>query len=196
MKEKPFELEQDESLMPVPLDCVTMRFAYADPPYLGQGKKHYGKLHQNAGDYDTIEGHAKLINHLQTKYPDGWALSASSPSLRVMLPLCPEDVRVGAWLKPFCSFKPNVNPAYAWEPVIWRGGRKRNRWEDKVRDYAAVPITLRMGFPGAKPGAFVRWILELLNAQKHDEIHDLFPGSGAVTREVEAWRNDRVLWEP
>jgi len=178
-----------------PAHGSALRFAYADPPYLGQGRKHYGKLHKDAAKCDTLEWHAALIKRLTEEYPDGWALSASSVSLRAILPLCPEDVRVGAWLKPFCSFKPGVNPAYAWEPVIWRGGRKRDRWEDKVRDYAAVPITLRMGFPGAKPAAFVRWVLELLNAQKHDEIHDLFPGSGAVTREIEAWRNDRTLWE-
>ena len=60
--------------------------------------------------------HALLIAHLETF--DAWALSCSSPSLPRILPLCPEDIRVMAWVKPFASFKKDVNPAYAWEPVI------------------------------------------------------------------------------
>src|SRR5574343_923275 len=98
---------------------ATLRFAFADPPYLGQGKKHYAPHHENAADCDALEWHAALITRLSDEYPDGWALSLHTPSLRELLPLCPPDVRVGAWCKSFCSFKPNVNPAYAWEPVIW-----------------------------------------------------------------------------
>ena len=143
----------------------------------------------------ALEWHAALIKRLSDEYPDGWALSLHTPSLRELLPLCPPDVRVGAWCKSFCSFKPNVNPAYAWEPVIWRGGRKRQRWDDKVRDYAVIPITLKQGFPGAKPAKFMRWVLELLNAEKTDTIDDLFPGSGACSRAVEAWKTERTLWE-
>src|SRR5208282_5223367 len=52
--------------------------------------------------------HAELIERLETY--DAWALSLSSTSLPEVLPLCPEGVRVGAWVKPFCSFRPNVNP--------------------------------------------------------------------------------------
>lgn len=37
---------------------------------------------------------------------------------------------------------------------------------------------------GAKPAAFCRWMFHLLGAQPGDTLHDLFPGSGAVTR---AW---------
>lgn len=178
-----------------PLCSAPLRFAYADPPYLGQGKKHYAPHHENASDCDALEWHAALIKRLCAEYPDGWALSLNTPSLRELLPLCPLDVRVGAWCKSFCSFKPNVNPAYAWEPVIWRGGRKRQRWDYKVRDYAVIPITLKQGFPGAKPAKFMRWVLELLNAEKTDTIDDLFPGSGACTRAVEAWKTERTLWE-
>lgn len=90
-----------------------MRFAYADPPYVGQARRHYGCTEIN---------HAMLISHLVSDFPDGWALSCSSTSLRELLPLCPEDARVAAWVKPFASFKPGVNPAYAWEPVIFLGG--------------------------------------------------------------------------
>ncbi len=37
---------------------------------------------------------------------------------------------------------------------------------------------------GAKPAAFCRWIFDLLGAQPGDELVDLFPGSGGVSR---AW---------
>ena len=152
-----------------------MKFAYADPPYVGQAKRHYGE-----GEVD----HEELIAKLVREFPDGWALSCSSPSLQYLLTLCPDDVRVMAWVKPFCSFKPNVNPAYAWEPVIVRGGRKYTREDETVRDWVSANITLQRGVHGAKPQAFCIWIFKILNIQPTDEFHDLYPGSGAVTH---AW---------
>lgn len=153
-----------------------MRCAYADPPYVGQSKKHYGGAEVN---------HRLLIVHLCDEFPDGWALSCSSPSLRHLLPMCPEDVRVGSWVKPFAAFKVGVNPAYAWEPVIFRGGRKRRgREEDTVRDWVAESITLRRGLSGAKPEAFCFWVFRFLGLGREDDLVDIFPGSGAVGR---AW---------
>ena len=166
-----------------------MIFGYADPPYLGQGLKHYGD-HPEAATFDTVEGHRDLIQRLQDEYPDGWALSASSPSLATILPICPIGSRVAAWVKPFASFKPNVCPAYAWEPVIFVGGRKPSRKEPSGRDFLACGITLKRGFTGAKPEAFVHWVLDdLLHAKPEDEIQDLFPGSGAVGRAIYSWSN-------
>src|SRR5437016_2872910 len=107
-----------------------MRFAYADPPYIGQAKRHY-----SADPRCAEVDHLALIGDLDCGDYDGWALSASSPSLRLILPMCPNDVRVMAWVKPFASFKPNINPAYAWEPIIVRGGRKRTRQQSTVRDW-------------------------------------------------------------
>lgn len=158
-----------------------MRVAYADPPYVGQARKHYGNESTYAGEVD----HADLINHLELEYPDGWALSCSSPSLRLILPLCPADVRVMAWVKPFASFKPGVNPAYAWEPVLVRGGRKRTRAETTVRDWVSSSITLQRGLSGVKPDAFCFWLFEVLGLRAGDEFADLYPGSGAVWR---AWQ--------
>lgn len=92
------------------------RYAYADPPYIGQANRHY--------QCDEID-HAQLVATLCVWFPDGWALSTGNDrgTLRTVLNLCPPDVRVMAWVKPWCSFKPGVNPAYAWEPVIVGGGR-------------------------------------------------------------------------
>jgi len=164
-----------------------MRFAYADPPYLGCSVKLYGD-HPDAATYDSVEGHAALIEKLVTEYPDGWALSASSSSLQTILGLCPSDIRVLAWVKPFASFKPGVGVAYAWEPIIVRGGRRRSRDQETVRDWIAKNITLKRGFTGAKPSAVVFWLLEVLNVQPGDEVDDLFPGSGAVTAALDGWR--------
>jgi hypothetical protein len=164
-----------------------MRFAYADPPYLGCGKLY--PEHPDHLDCDKPEWHQSLVDRLCDEFPDGWAMSLHSPSLRIILPMCPEDVRVCAWTKPFCVFKPNVNPAYAWEPVILRGGRKRQRYDDKVRDYCSVNIALQAGVVGAKPRGFCDWIFELLGIDPHeDEFVDLFPGSGNVGRSWEAWK--------
>jgi hypothetical protein len=156
-----------------------MRCAYADPPYLGQAKRHYHTEEIN---------HAELIDRLCTDFHEGWALSCSSPSLAHILPLCPQGIRIAAWVKPFAIYKPHVNPAYAWEPVIFYGGRKRSRQEPTVRDWVACNITLKRGLCGAKPEDFCLWIFALLGLQRGDELVDLFPGSGAVTSAWEKWR--------
>lgn len=165
-----------------------MTFAYADPPYLGVAERHYGEHHEHASDYDQLGTHAELIKQLHTRYPDGWALSMASTNLQALLPLCPPDVRVMAWVKPFASFKPNVPVAYAWEPVIVRGGRKRARTEPTVRDWVAANITLRKGMPGAKPPEFCAWLFDVLGATPTDSFVDLFPGSGAVGDAWDAFR--------
>jgi len=164
-----------------------MKVAYADPPYVGQSAKHYGRHEVN---------HPLLVAHLCDEFPDGWALSCSSSSLKVLLPLCPEDVRIGAWVKPFHVFKPYVWPAYAWEPVLFRGGRTRSAadYPDKggigttPRDWVSVNIPLAGAGahqPGArvagqKPLGFCFWIFDLLNLRPGDDLVDIFPGSGAV----------------
>lgn len=164
-----------------------MKFAYADPPYIGQAKRHY--------QCDEID-HKDLVECLVAEFPDGWALSASSPSLEYLLPLCPRGYRVGVWCKDFCAFKRNVRPAYAWEPVIFYGGRnpmnghraiipERNGKQTTPKDFIVCPITLKKGLVGAKPEKVCRWILELLNVQSGDEVIDLYPGTGVMGRVAE-----------
>lgn len=164
-----------------------MKFAYADPPYLGLAAKFYADQHPDATAYDRIETHAALVKRLCADFPDGWAMSLQSKALRAILPLCPEDVRVMAWVKTWASFKPGVSPAYVWEPVILRGGRKHDRSTPTVRDWMACPATSGRGFRGAKPDALAWWIFRALGARRGDEMHDLFPGSGAIGRAWEAY---------
>lgn len=169
-----------------------MRFAYADPPYIGQAKRHYSH-DPRCAEVDHLE----LMRQLCSDYPDGWALSASAPSLAQILPMCPDGYRVGIWVKTFCAFKRNVRPAYGWEPVIFWGGRnpmnghraaipEKNGKQTTPKDFIlaedciAESITLKKGLVGAKPPKVCRWILDLLNVQPGDEVIDLYPGTGIM----------------
>lgn len=164
-----------------------MRFAYADPPYVGQARKLYKEPETD---------HRALVGRLLRDYPDGWALSLSTPSIYYVTGLLEEagcfgmegGYRVAAWVKPFAIFKPGVNPAYAWEPVIFKGGRKRDRRAATVRDWTSCNITLKKGLCGAKPEGFSLWLFSLLGMEADDEFHDLFPGTGGVTAAWEKYR--------
>jgi len=169
-----------------------MRFAYADPPYIGQAKKHYSH-DERCAEVD----HTALI--LELEGFDGFALSCKSNAqeLAWLISLFTKPVRLGMWFKPFCSFKPGVNPAYAFEPVIFYSSRKRTREQATVRDWIEVPavkanITLRKGLAGAKPKEFCDWLFEILNMRQEDELIDMFPGSGAVTSAWEQFKGRRV----
>lgn len=170
------------------MENIIRRAAYADPPYMDIDKKFYERNAVN---------HPLLIAYLESF--DGWALSCSSTTLQQVLAICPDDVRVGAWVKPFCSWKPNVDPAYAWEPVVFKPARvnKERQNPATTRDYIDANITLRRGFVGAKPARFCFWLFDLLGINPSDEFVDIFPGSGSVTRAHQGWQeeseNQRVL---
>lgn len=163
-----------------------MKFAYADPPYLGCCKL-YDHYHPDGQCWDDVFTHQRLIDRLRDDYPDGWALSLSSTTLRTLLPICPKDVRIAAWVKPFAAFKANVRIAYTWEPVIVRGGRLSSKDGAPVgRDHLAEPITLQRGLTGAKPEKFCRWVLDMLGHKDGDQVDDLFPGTGVMARVLNA----------
>lgn len=168
-----------------------MRFAYADPPYIGCAKRYEGGTEVN---------HRILIGYLEDAF-DGWALSCSSPSLRVLLPLCPEKARVMAWVKPYVPHRPGVGPTYAWEPVITKPlPRKHSRNVDTSFDWVScLPGGhARRGIGkqrilGEKPIMFVHWLLRACRVHRDDEIEDVFPGSGAVAEAIDQWRRQGVL---
>ena len=167
--------------VPVVVQASGLRMAYADPPYVGQAQRRYG--------CEEID-HRELIERLDEF--DGWALSTTSNSLPQILALCPEGVRVAAWVKPYCVFKPNVNPAYAWEPIIFKVGRPRTRRQPTVRDWVSASITRNRGLCGAKPEAFCYWVFDVLNLLPGDEFFDLTEGTGAVTQAYRRWLAHRL----
>ena len=165
-----------------------MRFAYGDPPYLGCCAM-YEHFHPDGLCWNDLDTHRALITRMDEF--DAWALSLTSNSLRSLLPLCPDGVRVGAWVKPFASWKPGVNPAYCWEPVIFSASNL-GRGVPTMRDFISEPVRLNSAdgahTPGAKPWRFSWWIFDMLGASPDDEFVDLFEGSGAVGRAWDAWR--------
>jgi hypothetical protein len=117
-----------------------VRLAYADPPYLGQAKRHYA--HDPSGIEAAEVDFPALIDRLRTY--DGWAMSASSPSLGHMLNLAPE-ARVAPWCKPWCIWKPSNRVQYAWEPVLFVAAplaRLRDFARQERRSPAAQAIVL------------------------------------------------------
>ena len=157
-----------------------MKFAYADPPYLGCAKKRYGNSF-----YDDPFNQIDLLQSLDQGQYDAWAFSLHEPSLKVLSPHLPEGARIAAWVKPFAVFKRGVDPAYTWEPIFFKTARKWNKNQDTVRDHLSCNIALKKGLVGAKPDGFWLWLFELLGAEPGDEFHDLFPGTG---RGTEMWK--------
>lgn len=152
--------------------------AYADPPYPGLAARYYAKETTFAGEVD----HAELLRALADRY-DGWALSTSAKTLRIVLPLCPPEARVCAWVKPIGASPRTFGVHNSWEPLIVVPGRQLRPGK---RDWLAAQPARRGGtLMGRKPLAFCAWLFELLGLLPGDELIDLFPGTGVITR---AWR--------
>jgi hypothetical protein len=152
-------------------------------------RRHYGRHPDYAGEVDTAE----LVARLEAGWPDGWALATNGQSLQAVLEVCP-PVRVAIWHN--TAARP-PGASFGWwqtyEAVMIRGGRaslSRGR-----RDLLACGTGAGGRFIGGKPAPWTRWVLGLLGAETGDDITDLFPGSGAVTAEIEAWRIQPAMLE-
>lgn len=154
--------------------------AYADPPYPGQAGRYAGGVEVN---------HEALVNHLR-EY-DGWALSTSAAALLDVWNLCPE-ARCAAWSKTWAT-NGWSRVRWSWEPVLFVTDVKgiKPGEASKVWDSLVCAPDLTSGWTevagkggGAKPEPFVRWVLELLDYREGDDLADIFPGSGALTRYV------------
>lgn len=158
-----------------------MRIGYADPPYIG-----CAHLYPEKQEVD----HAALVEYLETF--DGWVLHASATprSIAVLAPLVEATgARWMSWVKGFAAFKRNVSVAYAWEPVIVNAARKPVVSKRLVnRDWIQENITLKRGLTGAKPEKVCHWAFEMVGARPEDELVDLYPGTGAVTRAWKTWQ--------
>jgi hypothetical protein len=154
-----------------------MRMAYADPPYPGRAACYYRNEPSYTGEVD----YEALIESLKASY-DGWALSTSADALRELLPLCPPTARVCPWVKPIGACPRTRGLHNTWEPLIVVPGRE---FKPGKRDWLrAMPARGGGTLPGRKPLAFVRWLFDCLGLLPGDELADLFPGTGIVSR---AW---------
>lgn len=170
-----------------------MRVAIADPPYPG-----CAHLYKDHPDYAGEVDHQELMLRLEAEY-DGWLLHTASTTLPYVIACAfaagVVDYRIMAWVKPFAAFKANVSVAYAWEPVLVKACRKPVVDKSMVwRDWVSEPITLQRGLTGAKPEAVCHWAFNVLGMEPDDELVDLFPGTGAVTKAWESWRNQSNLF--
>ena len=153
--------------------------AYADPPYPGLARKYYQHESTFAGEVD----HVALIAHLTSGAFDGWALSTSERALRDLLPLCPPEARLCPWVKPHGVSGETRGLHNAWEAVIVMPGR---RLRPGRRDWlSAMPARGGGELMGRKPLAFCAALFDWLGLLPGDELVDLYPGTGAVSR---AWQ--------
>jgi hypothetical protein len=163
-----------------------MKIGYADPPYIG-----CAKLYRDQPEYSGEIDHAELVARLERDF-DGWVLHAAATpaSIAILAPLVASTgARWMSWVKGFAAFKRNVSVAYAWEPVIVKPVRKPVVTKRIVmRDWVECPITLKRGLTGAKPEKVCHWAFEMVGADLTDELFDLYPGTGAVSRAWETWR--------
>lgn len=171
-----------------------MKIGYADPPYPG-----CAYLYRGHEDYAGEVDHRELVGRLGAEY-DGWVLHTHVGGLRMMERehILPEDgIRVCQWVKGFAAFKRNVPVAYAYEPVIIKACRKPvvSSRIKPLRDWIECPITMKRGLTGAKPEKVCHWAFEIVGAEPGDDLDDMFPGTGAVSRAWGTWRQQFDLLE-
>lgn len=166
----PLQERRDESR----LEERPLRLAYADPPYPGTARRWYGRRPEYKGEVD----HRALINRLESTY-DGWALSTSARALRELLPLCPPEIRLCAWVKPGGAPPATHGLHNVWEAVIVKQARLL---QPGRRDALYIHPARGGGeLMGRKPLQFCAWLFDAMGALPGDSFDDLFPGTGVVT---------------
>jgi len=176
-----------------------MKLCIADPPYLGRAVRWYGAggcgdgngrnqadNHPEAYLWDNPETHKNLVRELEKNY-DGWAIAMSVHSLSTYLDIVETDsrngIRVCVWNKPSAITSGNRITNH-WEPVLIRVPRERRGWKSggqRMKDVLTCNPP-RKNFRGSKPQEWTMWVLDLLGYMPGDEVIDLFPGSGSVSK--------------
>ncbi|RUQ07029.1 hypothetical protein D8M34_06040 [Microbacterium sp. HSID17254] len=186
-----------------------MKLAIADPPYpplfserrdvpggplrvtsRSRSRRWYGDgpraatdspiadFHPDAGVWDDITEHRRLIERLVEEF-DGFAIATTHDGLDAYRPL-PIGAHTAVWHRP-TALPGGGRIINRWEPVIvFVPEERRGREGLRVSDVLTANAP-RAGFVGAKPPEWTRWVLDMLGYDPAtDELHDLFPGSGAV----------------
>lgn len=174
----------------------SLRFAIADPPYLGRAVRWYGPggcgdghgkgqadNHPDAHIWDDPNTHLDLVERLLRDF-DGFAIAMSVHSLSVYLSALETDsrngIRVAVWHKP-AAVTSGSRLTNNWEPVIFKIPKDRRSWKQGTNEsdvFSCNPD--RRGFVGAKPIEWTQWVLRVLGVREGDIVEDLFHGSGAV----------------
>lgn len=165
-----------------------LRLAFADPPYPGKARRYYGGHPDFAGEVD----HDELLSRLAMY--DGWALATSSDAVAAIAARCVAQglgARIAVWVR-HPAPHPFARVITAWEAVLYVPARRvvagdTRRLTDVLT--AAPGARPRPTWPsaviGMKPPAYLEWVFGLLGALPGDDLDDLYPGSGIVSR---AWR--------
>lgn len=187
-----------------------MKLAIADPPYpplfserrdvpggplrvtsRSRARRWYGDgpraasdspvadFHADAGAWDDLSEHRRLIERLVDEF-DGFAIATTQDGLDAYRPM-PIGAHTGVWYRP-TALPGGSRIMNRWEPVIFFvPEERRGRGGLQVSD-VLVANAPRVGFVGAKPPEWTRWVLDMLGYDAGvDELVDLFPGSGAVS---------------
>jgi hypothetical protein len=152
--------------------------------YYGDGARPSGEVpadfHAEAGEWDDPARHRALLEQLMAEY-DGWAIATTPDGLECYRPL-PVPCRVLAWVKPTAPAGSHRLRS-TWEAVITYAPPNRRGGRGQISD-VLIENAPRVGFPGAKPERWTRWVLDALGYQEGDLVVDMFPGSGAVTAAI------------
>jgi hypothetical protein len=177
-----------------------VKLCIADPPYLGRAVRWYGvggcgngkgegqaDQHAEAAIWDDPQTHRDLVKKLEKEY-DGWAIAMSVHSLSTYLQEVETDsrngIRVCVWHKP-SSYPSGSRIANVWEPVLFRVPKeRRSRGTGNNVNDVLTCSPQGIGFVGAKPNAWTRWVLDVLGYTEGDTVDDLFNGSGSVAAEL------------
>lgn len=183
-----------------------MRLVIADPPYppfVGSGgrknrsSRWYGDKQRSATDrpsdnhpeaelWDDPATHRALLESL-LETADAFAIATSPDGLAAYGAL-PSAARIMAWVKP--NGQPGSHRLRStWEPVILypAEGRRSNRnGRGAISDTLICPSP-RVGFIGAKPPEWTKWVLEAMSYERGDVVVDMFTGSGSVTKVIASW---------
>jgi hypothetical protein len=199
-----------------------MKFAIADPPYLGRGALRYGPgsslrpqfdrsrparlrsnpdkwpaqttEHKDAHLWDDPETHRQLVRDLVANY-DGWAIAMWRDSLLTYLPTAPADAHVGVWYKPDGMASARVTTT--WEPVLFYIPKTRRARGTgvHVRDLLSCSLPKTVSHTGRKPEAWTHWVLNVMGYNPEiDTCVDIFGGSGAVAAAIKSAGNP-TLWD-
>lgn len=146
-----------------------IRVAYADPPYPGTARE---------------VDHLELLERLTGGAFDGWALSTSHDGARLLWHRTPPGTRLCPWVKPHGASSRTYGLHNCWEALLVWGGRQERPGK---RDWlCAHPARGEGMLPGRKPSAFCAWLFQCLGLRPGDDLVDLYPGTGIVSR---AWAN-------